>query len=227
MGAIASQITSLTIVYWIVCSDADQRKHQSSPSLAFVRGSHRGSVNSPHKWPVTRKMFPFDDVIIFASMTKYQISFITGLTCLTLPCDLSVQKKYLNSDLNLDSNWLYAPYGTLNYCAVFERDANLDTVMPENGPSRNCSDRKFRHHQSSVSGFIGFFIHWMMTSFKMADETSRNLAALRVLSIAADMLYWLSCLFMMTSSNENIFRVTGPFVRGIHRSPVNSPHKGQ
>ena len=45
-------------------SDADQRKHQSSASLAFVWGIHRGSVNSPHKWPVTRKMFPFDDVIM-------------------------------------------------------------------------------------------------------------------------------------------------------------------
>ena len=64
MGAIASQITSLTIVYSIVYSDADQRKHQSSASLAFVRGIHRGPVNSPHKWPVTRKMFPFHDVIM-------------------------------------------------------------------------------------------------------------------------------------------------------------------
>ena len=64
MGAIASQITSLTIVYSIVYSDADQRKHVRSASLAFVRGIHRGSVNSPHKWPVTRKMFPFDDVIM-------------------------------------------------------------------------------------------------------------------------------------------------------------------
>ena len=58
MGAIASQITSLTIVYSIVYSDAGQRK-QSSASLAFV-----SPVNSPHKWPVTRKMFPFDDVIM-------------------------------------------------------------------------------------------------------------------------------------------------------------------
>ena len=65
MEAIASQITSLTIVYSIVYSDADQRKHQSSASLAFVWGIHRGPVNSPHKWPVTRKMFPFDDVIMF------------------------------------------------------------------------------------------------------------------------------------------------------------------
>ena len=65
MGAIASQITSLAIVFWTVYSDADQRKHQSSASLAFVRGIHRGPVNSPHKCPVTRKMFPFDDVIMF------------------------------------------------------------------------------------------------------------------------------------------------------------------
>ena len=64
MGAIASPITSLTIVYSIVYSDADQRKHQSSASLAFVWGIHRGPVNSPQKWPVTRKMFPFDDVIM-------------------------------------------------------------------------------------------------------------------------------------------------------------------
>ena len=64
MGVMAPQITSLTIVYSIVYSGADQRKHQSCTSLAFVRGIHRGPVNSPHKGPVTRKMFPFDDVIM-------------------------------------------------------------------------------------------------------------------------------------------------------------------
>ena len=42
MGTISSKITSLTIVYSTVYSDA----------------------YSPHKWPVTRKLFPFDDVII-------------------------------------------------------------------------------------------------------------------------------------------------------------------
>ena len=64
MGAIASQITSLTIVYSTVYLDADQGKRQSSASLAFVRGNHRGPVISPHKWPVTRKVFLFDDVIM-------------------------------------------------------------------------------------------------------------------------------------------------------------------
>ena len=64
MGAIASQITSLTIVYSTVYSDVDQRKHQSSASPAFVREINQWPVNSPHKWPVTRKKFPFDDVIM-------------------------------------------------------------------------------------------------------------------------------------------------------------------
>ena len=58
MGAMASQISSLTIVYSTVYSATDERKHQSSASLAFVRGIHRWPVNSPHK------MFPFDDVIV-------------------------------------------------------------------------------------------------------------------------------------------------------------------
>ena len=61
MSVMVSEITSLTIVYSTVHSGADQRKHQSSVSLAFV---HRWPVNFPHQWPVTGKMFPFDDVIM-------------------------------------------------------------------------------------------------------------------------------------------------------------------
>ena len=64
MTMLASHITSITVVYSIVYSGVNQRKHQSSASLAFVREIHRGPVNFPHKWPVTRKMFPFDDVIM-------------------------------------------------------------------------------------------------------------------------------------------------------------------
>ena len=64
MSAMASQITSLTNVCSTGYSGADQGKHQSSASLAFMQGIHRGPVNFPHKWPVTRKMFPFDDVIM-------------------------------------------------------------------------------------------------------------------------------------------------------------------
>ena len=62
MSAMASQITGFTIVYSTVCSGANQRKHQSSVWLAFE--IHRWPVNSLHEGPVTRKMFPFDDVIM-------------------------------------------------------------------------------------------------------------------------------------------------------------------
>ena len=73
MGAMASQITSLTIVYSTVYSGVDQRKHQRPASLAFVRGIHRWPVNSPRKGPVTRKMFAFDDVIMFIAFSVHTL----------------------------------------------------------------------------------------------------------------------------------------------------------
>ena len=69
MDTMASQFTSLAIVYSTVYLGTDQRKYQSSASLAFVRGIHRGPMNSPHKWPVTRKMFQFYDVIMFVILS--------------------------------------------------------------------------------------------------------------------------------------------------------------
>ena len=102
MGTIVSQITSPTIVNSIVYSDADQRKHQRSASLAFVRGIHWGPVNSPHKWPVTRKMFPFDDVImITTTITNTQPKRITYPSN-TWPC--LIQCKSRLSRLRL-STW--------------------------------------------------------------------------------------------------------------------------
>ena len=95
MGTMASPSTSITIVYSSVYSGADQIKHQSSVSLAFVRGIHRWQVNSPHKGPVTRKMLPFDGVMecqfsydslcsgdaIWRHMTRHQMgTFSTLLT---------------------------------------------------------------------------------------------------------------------------------------------------
>ena len=78
MSAMASQITGVSIVYSIVCSGADQREQQSSASLAFVRGIHRR---------VTRKMFPFDDVIMIKSFSfsrnsilEFRFVFLWGLS---------------------------------------------------------------------------------------------------------------------------------------------------
>ena len=93
MTDMASQITRLTIVYSAVYSDADQRKHQGSASLAFVRGIHRWPVNSPHKGPVTRKMFPFDDTIMgiikIGSRSKHHqpvVHFCNGWHTECQPC---------------------------------------------------------------------------------------------------------------------------------------------
>ena len=76
MGAVASQITSLTTVYSVVYSGSDQRKYQTSATLAFVREIHRSPVNTPHKGPVTRKMFPFDDVIMQSTKKR---AYILGI----------------------------------------------------------------------------------------------------------------------------------------------------
>ena len=74
-----SQITGISFVCSTVCSGADQRKYQSSASLAFVRGIHWWMVNPPHKGPVMRIMFPFDDAI----MAKCHFS---GMTCNLIHC---------------------------------------------------------------------------------------------------------------------------------------------
>ena len=71
MGAMVFQITRFEIVYLTVYSATVQRKHQSSAPLAFVWEIHLWPVNSPHKWPVTRKMFPFDDVIMCTNNYEY------------------------------------------------------------------------------------------------------------------------------------------------------------
>ena len=67
MSAIAPQITVVSIFCSTVCSGTDQRKQPSSASLAFVRGIRQWPMDSTHKGPVSRKMFPLDDVIMFSS----------------------------------------------------------------------------------------------------------------------------------------------------------------
>ena len=85
MGAMVSQIASLAIVYSTVNSGADQRKHQCSVSLALVRGIHRWLVNSPHKWPVKRKIFPSKDCFTDTGRTK-----IASFLCEVIPYDIGI-----------------------------------------------------------------------------------------------------------------------------------------
>ena len=107
MSPMASQITSLGIVYSTVYSGSDQRKHQSSASLAFVQRIHRGPVNSPQKWPVTRKMFSFDDVIMGTAKILFHFGVIFFLV---------IQHKYTR-DSSLrpsDAMWHYKLEKTIN-----------------------------------------------------------------------------------------------------------------
>ena len=83
MSTMASQINSLMIVYSTVYSDIDERKHQNSSSLVFVRGIHRWPVNSLHKGPVTRKVVPFDDVIMH-SVRNIRLKWTTAPNVLSM-----------------------------------------------------------------------------------------------------------------------------------------------
>ena len=97
MGAIGCQNTSPTIVYSTVYSGAD-KKNQSSASLALVRGIQQWLVNSPHKGPVTRKMFPFDDVMMngLAIETQQEIYAKKCISQKTFNC-IFVNENYCTS----------------------------------------------------------------------------------------------------------------------------------
>ena len=71
MNAIASQITGVSIVFLTVCSRVDQRKHQCPSHWPLWRETT--GVDSPQKWPVTRKMFSFDDVIMDFSYATIRV----------------------------------------------------------------------------------------------------------------------------------------------------------
>ena len=72
MSAMAFQVTGVSIVCSTVCSGTDHRKHQGSVSLAFVG-------RTPHKGPITRKMFPLNDAIMFDSWWRHQMETFSAL----------------------------------------------------------------------------------------------------------------------------------------------------
>ena len=71
MGVMALQITGVSISGSTICLGSDQRKHQSSIPLAFVRVIHQWPMDYPHKGPVRRKKFPFDDIIMINNFQTY------------------------------------------------------------------------------------------------------------------------------------------------------------
>ena len=157
MGVIASQITSLTIVYSTVYSDADLRKHHSSASLAFVRGIHRRPVNSPHKWPVTRKMFSFDDVIMSLSFFLYELWSHNNslLFCLQFKCGMSA-KTILTNVLVSGIIFHYRLYYWLNWKARAEANVKyavcgINRVWQQNRPTKIKFWCRFQFQMTKIS----------------------------------------------------------------------------
>ena len=95
MNAMVLKIPSLTIVNSTVYSGANQRKHQSSASLAFVRGIHRSPMNSPHKGPVTRKMFLHEDVIMHWHRLRFKFTAWIYIKCTRT---LLLNDRFIKSD---------------------------------------------------------------------------------------------------------------------------------
>ena len=112
MRSMASQINGVSIVFSTVCLGADQRKHQSSAALAFVRGIHWWAVNSPHKGPVTRKKVPFDDVIM---ISFWNTNAVTSFERLKLPAiRLFVQDLF--EDNKKENN--KSPHRSGKFCSI-------------------------------------------------------------------------------------------------------------
>ena len=89
------------------------KKTSKLRTLAFVRGIHRGPVNSPHKWPVTRKMFPFDDVIMPRSrpgwFVRFEIICLIAIMLVTLQSvyNTNQRNRFMFSSKSNQSKYLY------------------------------------------------------------------------------------------------------------------------
>ena len=140
MGMIASQITSLTIVYSTIDSDADQRKNQSSASLAFVWGIHWWLVNSPHKWPVRQKIFPFDDVIM-------------------VYCKIKLKKRYFGNRLfQTHFDWLDSIIqNSSQLLKKFYKKVLTKKILPQQYENIDCIGRtagKYMKNSASDNHFV-------------------------------------------------------------------------
>ena len=132
MGMISFQITSLAIVYSTVYSGADQRKHQISAPLAFEWGIHRGPVNSPYKWPVTRKMFPFDHGV--ESIRGFALIIISYFRVASLPqCHEVYGHNWPATKIVQNVKWMHTYGNTCYLCAM------LCGALTECGTCTRCN----------------------------------------------------------------------------------------
>ena len=190
MNEMASQITSLTTVYSNVYSGADQRKRQSSAPLAFVRGIHRWPVNSPYKRPVTRKMFPFDDVIM-ENMLSHELRPHQSYLC------------HIRDAVGVTSNKTIIQL-------VFISSAFFDLERESRSYSKLSASLMLTDCVTQSNNIISDIIASRRRPKKYSHGSHFN-----VLCCHDDAIKW------------KHFQRYWLFVRGICRSPVHSPHKGQ
>ena len=166
MGMMASRITNLTIVYSTVYSGADQTKHRSPASLAFVRGVHRWPVNSPHKGPVTRNAYCFHlmtsfwcvDSIVMAGKCETNDSFnlFCRLVVYRCPHDRPQFTEMMNSRLKA-SLWIFIGYRWFFFslrrrCLFIEHIRRWHSIYfnvhRKQSHSTACSEHQHRKHQT-------------------------------------------------------------------------------
>ena len=107
-----------------------RRSKKTSKSLAFVRGIHRWAVNFPHKRPVTRKMFPFDDIFVYLLFTMKVIGRQHTQLCLHYGHAVffkgshSLSRNSLNIGENGYENLLCVPLGKLSLSDIHRNPRN-------------------------------------------------------------------------------------------------------
>ena len=159
MIVMALQITGVLNVYSTVCSGIDQRKYQSSASLAFVRRIHQWP-NSPHKGLVTRKMFPFDDVIMLEIDFHLNSNFLIA--------HIKFQNLFPNCILHgeyfpLPIKW--QPYDLQNVCQKLKFDLGLGV----NGCMKTLGSHRFWCHHSPWA--LGCFTNNGHTGYAFLEQT--------------------------------------------------------
>ena len=168
MTTMASQITSLTVVYSTVYSDADKKQTSKLCVTGLSVGNSPGPVNSPHKGPVTQKMFPFEDVIMWRGY-EHHLVYETHRAKFV---DVSVQL------MNASNPTMLKSYYNINYLVLTHFEAQIckrisDTCVmhcPAIYTWFRIAMPLWHHNYTSVSTLIARFM-WPPCGPSGADRT--------------------------------------------------------